>query len=184
MKKVFFSLLVIGLSLVYNTSSAQELYDVNIKLGVGIRPTFFPGGSSGEYGPYGISIGAYFQDNLSFDVLLGVSGARVREENDLGDFYDARYGYLTTGLRINYDFVNEGFGKMYVGAMLGYHRQLFTTFTSTGFDGDPDIDRPFPIAYGIYLGTDVNLSEKIGLFGEVGYGMSLVRFGISIDLKK
>lgn len=182
MKRTLLLSIVLAGLFIGSPSQAQNFTDLNLKVGVGLRPTFFPSRSSGEYGPFGVSIDGYIDENISIGVLVAFSGARVRDQNDFGDFYDARYGYLTTAFRLNYDLLNEGFGKIYVGATLGFHRRVFETFSSSGFGGDPDIDRPFPLAYGLYLGADVNVSEKIGLFAEGGYGLSLIRFGLSIDL--
>jgi hypothetical protein len=169
MKKLFMlSLLAIGIvAFSSETSKAQE-YEQGATvahLGVGLGGGFgLPISVSADYG---------WKEKISLGGIVGFSTTN----EDLG-FFKVNYTYIFVAARAAYHF-DLGVDKLdpYAGALLGYN------VASVGFEPDPG--PPFNdisaggVVYGGFLGARYGLTDKIGAFGEVGYGMGSITLGLT-----
>jgi hypothetical protein len=150
--------------------------DFNLNLGIGLFPTFGSGnavlppvGASGEYG---------INDDLSVGGYLAIS---TYKENFSGGTF--RYSYILVGPRASYHLGNllgtpRAFDP-YAGVFLGYR------IGSTQWDGPGIIPTSSSVSgtgWSLHLGTRYQLNERLRLFGELGYGVSILQAGISWNL--
>lgn len=147
---------------------------IDINLGIGLIPTFYSGSRgllplsiSGEYGiTEDIGVGAYFG--------YSTSNASIFSNNDV------RYTYAIFGVRGAYHVnVHEKLDG-YLGVMLGYNRvsvkydndSFFTNYNPTSSSG----------IYSGFLGARYHITETMGAFAEIGYGISWLTLGFTTKL--
>lgn len=167
--------LLMGLS---QTTFAQHAQgDFNLNLGIGLLPTFGNGdavlpplGASGEYG---------IKDDISIGGYLAYS---TYKENfgSLGKF---KYSYIIIGPRASYHLGNllnlPDEWDPYAGAFLGY------TIGSTKWDGAgtiPTSNSVGGLGWSGHIGTRYQLNDNLRLFGELGYGISVLQVGVSFKM--
>lgn len=153
------------------SSQAQEVTGtkyLNVGLGIG---TFNAGG---------IPIGASFEYGLKNNISVG------------GFFDYARYGRNYSGYKWHYTFLYFGARASYhANELLGISNEKLDTYggVSLGFrsvsykdnSGYSDYYNPYgsSVVFGIHAGARYMLSEKVGGFAEVGYGIAALRLGIT-----
>ena len=155
----------------------HSLGDFNLNLGIGLRPTFGNGtsvlppiGASGEYG---------IQDDLSVGGYIAYATYKENYQT-LGKF---RYSYIIIGPRASYHLGNllktPKELDPYVGAFLGY------TIGSTKWDGAGNIPTTSSIGglgWSGHIGARYQVSDNLRLFGELGYGISVLQVGVSLKM--
>ncbi|MBK6948331.1 MAG: outer membrane beta-barrel protein [Haliscomenobacter sp.] len=177
MKKLLF-LFVLFLTFSQATFAQHAKGDFNLNIGIGLLPVFGTGnavlppiGASGEYGiTDDISVGGY----LAF--------ATYKEDFE---FFNGKwkYSYIIIGPRASYHLGNvldlPDAWDPYAGAFLGY------TIGSSKWDGDGTVPTSTSIGgfgWSGHLGTRYQVSDNLRLFGELGYGISVLQLGISLKL--
>ncbi len=198
MKKIFFAMFVTASITIQAQTFKQQQLDIN--LGIGFGSTFINAGSysvlplinaSGEYG---------ITDDIGIGAYLGYTGATYRYG---GSYYKAggwynytdeyRWNFFIVGVRSAYHFNNliklsdTKLGDkldLYAGLMVGYNIASYS-FSST----DPSrTNLSFygssygGIAWNIFGGARYRFSERVGVFGELGYGVSYVNFGLTFKI--
>jgi hypothetical protein len=141
----------------------------------------------------GIGLGAYTAGGIP----IGVSFELPLKENNIsvgGSIDYARYGYNYDGYKWNYTF-------FYFGARASYHAAKALSITDDKFDPYIGFSLGFrtssysdnygygnyssPYSSGLFLGTHLGarylFSDKIGGFAEVGYGVSVLRIGMTLS---
>lgn len=169
MKKLFMlSLIAIGIVAFSSETSKAQKYEQGATvahLGVGLGGGFgLPISVSADYG---------WKEKIS---LGGIVGFASRSENLVT--FDANYTYIFVAARGAYHF-DLGVDKLdpYAGVLLGYNVASVSL--------DPDPGPPFNnisaggAVYGGFLGARYGLTDKIGAFGELGYGMGSITLGLS-----
>lgn len=177
MKKYFF---VLSLFLVFSqTGFAQHAEgDFNLNIGIGLLPVFGVGnallppiGASGEYGiTDDISVGGY------------LAYATYRDKYDFGGINGKwTYSYIIIGPRASYHLGNvlktPDEWDPYAGVFLGY------TIGSSKWTGDATVPRSTSVGgfgWSGHIGTRYNVSDNLRVFGELGYGISVIQLGISL----
>ena len=129
---------------------------------------------SGEYG--------LIEDFIAEDITLGVGGyigLAGAEYRFPASNWGWRYNYTVIGVRgaLHYPLVDKL--DTYGGIMLGYNA---VSVRDVG-----DVPSGFSSASGglslaIYLGGRYYFSERFGLMGEVGYGVSYLNIGVALKL--
>jgi hypothetical protein len=119
-----------------------------------------------------IGIGGYF----------GYAGAK-EEFSTFGIEYSWKYSYLIIGARGTYHFVLEDNADVYGGVMLGYN-VASVKFESDDEDLEALVTEPSAggVAYSAFVGGRYMFAEKVGVFGELGYGISWITAGLTLKL--
>lgn len=135
----------------------------------------------GTYTYRGLPIGASFEYTVKDNISVG------------GSFDFSRYGYNSGGYKWSYTFLffaargTYHFGEIlnisdskfdpYAGLSLGVRTSSYRD--NAGYSGDYYSPYGNSVFLGLHAGARYMLSEKIGAFGEVGYGVAALRLGVS-----
>jgi len=182
MRKFTVALIVLLVVLFNVTSNAQGYKEGSktLKLGIG----FGLSGVEGDATIPPVSAGLQYglTDKISIGGLVAYSGSTYKF-GFLSSSYEWKYSYLIIGARGEYHFL-EPSNKFdaYGGLTLGY--EIFSV-TEPGnlpnyFSGYSA--KSSTLIYGFHVGGKYALSNSFGLFGELGYGISYVTVGVSIQL--
>ena len=161
-KKLFAFLLITGLAITSSYAQSYNKGDNLLNVGAGF------GGGFGT--PIGLSFEHGFTDNIS----AGAYVAYASTSQNYG-FSKASYTYILTAARASYHF-DLGVDKLdpYIGAILGYNI-VSAKWTGVAVPGA----NAGAVIYGGHAGARYYVSDKIALFGEVGYGVGTLNAGIS-----
>lgn len=188
MKKVILLGLLFGLGIMSPTFS--QAFDVDTKvvaLGLGLGSSIGPSGNASQFpgislqyeqgmwdvgGPGVISLGGY----------VGYKGYSYKY-SAMGIDTKSSWNYTIIGVRSAYHFTGLENDKLdlYAGLMLGYYFVNYKVSNNQGFSGGGG-------SYGnsfsmdIYAGARYYLNDKIGLFGELGYGVAFLNVGAVLKL--
>ncbi|MBI2721690.1 MAG: hypothetical protein HYX39_05910 [Bacteroidetes bacterium] len=192
-------LLVVGfISNSYAQSFAKQQIDINF--GVGIGNTFIKSGASKVLPVISTSFDYGITDAISIGAYLGYSNATYNfngrnfcpsgngNGNAFGNYFDYTdtytYKFSIVGLRGAYHFakfINSDKTDVYLGAMAGANLVQSTYSTN-----DPCAEHiALPIQkyngfiYSGYAGVRYRFTENIGIFAELGYGISYATLGIN-----
>ncbi len=198
MKKLLLAIFVTAS--IATQAQAFKQGQVNINLGLGVGNTFIYTGAtnilplinlSGEYG---------ITDDIGLGLFLGYSGATQTYNygyNKSGGYYTYqdryRWNFFIVGVRSAYHFNNllklsdTKLGDkvdIYAGLMLGYNIATYS-YTSTD-PGHPansySSSRYGGIAWNVFGGARFMFTEKVGVFGELGYGVSVFNGGLTFKI--
>ena len=169
-------------------SNAQQLSEGNsmINLGVGLSSYFTSGtGYSVTLPPVEGSYEYMITENISIGGFVGAYGSKYETNFDLATNFSSKFSYIHGGALGNYHFVNDDKFNAYVGARLGY----VNVSTSSG-SSDNEIDNILNdldftasgLLYGIQLGGRYFISDKIAINAELGYGISVLKIGVTFKL--
>lgn len=175
MKKLLFAAITV---ITFQMSNAQvEEGDSMINIGVGLSPTFYSGdGFEAGLPPIEASYEYMLKEKISVGGFAGFSTAEFRATGfDFG--YD--YTYILVGVLGNYHFTNSDKFNAYAGIKLGYTN---VSVKEVGTAGNGFVADGSGILYGGQLGARYWVSESIGINAELGYGISLLRTGITFKL--
>lgn len=101
--------------------------------------------------------------------------------------YDYHYTYLVIGARGTWHY-NEWHGNSrldtYGGVMLAYRSVTFKDRTDYGPYGYMNTYRSSGsgIDFGLFLGTRYYFNDRFGVYGELGYGLTLFQAGLAVKL--
>ena len=130
-------------------------------------------GIAGTYGSdklqtpsFGANLEFFLDETFSLGLVGGYSTAKA--DITFGNQDDETSGFFFGGLA-NYYWTEEESFNFYTGMSLGY----------TSHDG-PYVDGGF--FYEVHIGGRYQLSESFSLFSELGYGLALLKVGISFKL--
>lgn len=177
MKKIIF---ILGLVFITCTVSAQSFLRgtdiINIGIGFGSnlgglgdsRPALSASFEHGQWevgGPGVISIGGY----------IGNTGYRY-ESSD----YSQKWNYTIIGARSAYHyngFKNAPNLDVYGGLMLSYN---MVKYKADNYDGPNSYGSV--LGFSVYLGGRWFFKEKIGVYAELGHGISTLNAGVALKL--
>ena len=164
MKTIFLHFSLLLLLCMSNNIFAQ---DANIQ----ISPYLGVAGSHGsdrlQTPSFGV-IGEYFLDE-TFSLGLIAAYGTAEAKTNFDQNADPTTSGFNVGALINYYWTDSETFNFYTGGSIGYD----------GYSG-PYIDGG--IYFEIHAGGRYQLSEKIGLFSELGYGLSLLKVGVSFKI--
>jgi len=153
-----------------NANFEQGQIDVNA--GLGLIPTFFLGGFRAVIPPVSLSVDYAIDNEISVGGFVGIARSRNKT------FSDVKYNYTLIGVRGAYHFnLTEGLDT-YAGAMVGFNRvaadfdnSIFTDFSASN-----------SFLWSIYGGARYPFADNLGVFGELGYGISYITVGVTAKL--
>ncbi len=196
MKKIIFSFLVCLTITAQAQSYEQKQVDFNF--GVGLGNTYL---YSGNYFGPGFSYHSLPLINISGEYGItdaigigGVLGFSTATSTYSGSYFNGPNGYSYTdtyrwsftiiGVRGAYHFaelIDNDKLDLYAGAMLGFNWSK-AKYTST------DPYHPYAynyktsgigLAYSVFAGCRYRFTDNLGVFGELGYGVSILNIGLT-----
>ena len=186
MKKIILLTTIILSSIA--TSNAQQLSEGNsmINLGTGLSSYFTSGtGYSTTLPPLEGSFEYMITENISVGAFVGAYGAKYETNYELAYNTKTDFSYIHGGGLGNYHFVNDDKFNAYVGARLGYLSANTSSDSSDNelndiLDGLDYTASGF--LYGIQLGGRYFISNKIAVNAELGYGISVLKIGVTFKI--
>ncbi len=188
MKKMMIltALLVLGFTSA-NTQTIFKKGDIEFAAGMGIFPTFAKDDATIVVPPVSarlnirvvpnFSLGAYAAFSSSEAHQVGLPGNAIRDVDNEFYLFGLRAAAHTNRMD-NWD--------IYGGAMLGYNvPKVDNTITKEKSDIDgPAFSRPAEneFTYSAFVGATYYPVKNLGLFAEVGYGISIFNLGVSVKL--
>ena len=190
MKNVhYFTLVVAAFFLMFSKANAQKQFqdfeykkgDIEVSAGIGLVPTFINIDADVRIPPLSVMLGYRIKQHINIGAYFGYSSTKqtyqLDVDKDINEY--AQNDFYLVGLRFEGHFQRDR-ADFYGGAMIGYN------FSKISF-GDSEIprgdNRYFEeedlVTYSGFVGMKYLVNEKVGLFGEVGYGVSLVNLGLS-----
>lgn len=176
MKKLFVVFAVLALVLT-STINAQGFNENSKTLSFGIGLGGFAGLTGTSTLPP-ISVGAQFAvtDKISAGGIIGYAGS----SQELWGGGKWKYSYILIGARGEYHFMKpEDKLDLYAGITLGYN------IVSSSWEGSglslSDASGS-ELLYGAHLGAKYAISDKFGVYGELGYGIGVLNLGAFINL--
>jgi opacity protein-like surface antigen len=181
MKKLLFTVIVIVVALGSAQAQVEPVFvkgDKVVNLGIGLG-TYYGGYFRSVIPPLAASVEYGMKDNL-FDVEnlnFGLGG--------YVGFYSSRYRYLDYGYTtivlgvrgsLHYPFVEKL--DTYAGLLLGPRINIATGAYSGTYVSAPGS----PLAFDTYVGGRYYFSEKMAVFGELGYGIAYLTLGVALKL--
>ena len=90
------------------------------------------------------------------------------------------YSYIIVGTRGSYHFTLSDKFDTYAGAMLGYNQASVSVTKPEGYKG-PDLATAEAggMIWGGHVGARYMVTEKLGTFGELGYGIAWLNLGLT-----
>ncbi|MFP4458727.1 MAG: outer membrane beta-barrel protein [Candidatus Zixiibacteriota bacterium] len=162
---------------------AQTAYNVNDKVlqaGLGL-------GMAGLYGdsgvpPVSVGLSMGYNDNISFGGLVGYASSKYTYSYHDGSDYGWKYTYIAIMARGSYhfDILNSSDIDTYVGLSLGYN--VVTSSEFGDWYGEPTSASSSYLLYGAHFGIRYYFNPNMGVFGELGYGLSYATVGLSFKL--
>lgn len=175
MKKLFLPLFALIAMVLFSAESNAQSFEkgqLDLNAGVGLVPTFGVGGGlplsvSGDYG---------INENVAIGGYLGYA----KTSQDVLFLGKVSYSYLIVGARATYhkEFV-KGIDT-YGGLLLGYN--IASVKIEKPIPGIPDPDPAAGFTYSLFAGARYHFTESVGVFGEIGYGISIINLGLTLKL--
>ncbi len=187
MKKLTLLSLLFATTLSFQHAVAQKSKATPYKgfetsFGVGMLPTFIKDRSKNKVPPLSLTLGYRINEKFSMGLFAGFTQAETRPNLLNEGPTRCQNSFSTVGLKLAVHSITFKNWDFYGGMTLGYTRSKFEIL-----EGDvekikahkrfkPATSRPLVSAF---LGGRYELSPKLGLYGEVGYGISLLTAGVT-----
>ena len=159
---------------------------IEVDAGIGLVPTFTNIDSKSRISPLSLTVSYRIKEHLRLGTYFGFSSTRMSTPIDeKGTTMNVQNDFYLVGLRMS-GHVQRDRMNFYGGAMIGYN------FSNVSTD-IPEIERVNNIVlvdgkdlftYSGFIGVKYLATEKMGIFGEIGYGVSLITLGVSYKLKQ
>ena len=191
MKKLIFAL-ALGLLAVFNAQqiNAQSYGKghTDLHLGIGLLGTYYGSGVHSLIPPVNVSFETGVAENIGVGGFLGFSTANYKYDA-FGTKYRWNYTYILLGARGAYHVGSllemDSKWDPYGGLMLGYY-----IANATFHSDDPNINEAnysspvsSSVGWSLFAGTRYQISDKFGVYGELGYGFALVNVGLHLKIK-
>ncbi|KAA3641791.1 MAG: hypothetical protein DWQ02_00010 [Bacteroidetes bacterium] len=188
---VLFGLLLISLA----TVTAQSTSKLHLSAGVGVVPTYFKDGGSINVPPVSLNMAFKATEKFSISAFAAYSSSTsplIKYNDGSSNIFNNQM--LIVGIRPAVHFVNLDKWDVYGGFSFAYNVP-FVDVDNTPSDeplyGDNKPDTPTPsfyreaqnnFTYSGFVGATYFVKNNLGIFGEVGYGISLLNLGVTYKL--
>jgi len=169
---------------------AYKAGQVELQAGIGLLSTFVSMNAKTKTPPVNFILNYRVKDCFSVGAYFGYSStAYSGNAKDIHgnvvkeDEFKLRNDFYLTGLRVQGHYT-QGQVDFYGGAMLGYNFSRIDT-NIEDVKNRPEgivIDEGSLITYSGYIGLKYITPSKLGFYGEVGYGASIVSIGLTYRL--
>jgi len=182
-QKFLIAIVCLVFSLNINAQTVKK-GDVTIQAGVGLLSTYFLDGSQTLVPPVQASVSYRFKEILSVGAFAGYSeyNSNPRENFD-GSVNQFHNSSVVGGLKIAAHATKIHNWDVYGGFQIGYSKPTVTNNIIVASEAKipaPRVREEF--VYSGYIGAIGYINENIGIYGEMGYGISLFNAGVSLKL--
>lgn len=177
--------LTIAISILITHSQAQTRKgDLIFNLGIGVLPTYFMDANKTITLPVQAGIDYKFSDVFSVGLFTGYSAYNsLPVENPDGSVYTTANKSKLNGLKLGFNSTNLNKWEFYGGFQLAYSMpDIKYTMIIPGEQRFPRPKVRKGLVYSGYLGATGFVTKRIGIFGEIGCGISLVNLGVKTKL--
>ena len=184
MKKVTLFSLIICFCFAFQTMNAQGRYDINF--GVGALPTFAKDKGTTKLLPLVMNVHYKINPKFSLGVFAGHSVTETNREfiND-GQLTQWKNRFSTFGIRAAAHTDKLYKWDIYGGMTLSYNFSNIEVI-----EGNMDIladhmgikPRSGKFSASAFLGSRYEITKHLGIFGELGFGISILTMGVSCRL--
>lgn len=175
MKKVVLLLIVLFSTQIFAQGYHKEVK--NLGLGIGLGSIGIEGDAT--LPPLSVGLQMGITDEISVGGIVGYTGSTYKW-GFLGTSYEWTYTHILIGARGEYHFLKGNKNlDAYAGLTLGYH--IIGVTEPSGFSGGYTAAAS-SLFYGGHVGARYGFSESMGVFGELGYGISYLTVGLNIKL--
>ena len=158
--------------------------DIELSAGVGLLSTFVSKNTSTKVLPVNFALNYRLSQNVSLGAYMAYSSTEWKPQ-PTADEVPKEYlinNFYVAGLRAEGHF-NKDRVDFYGGAMLGVTKSLIDTNIEPDDKQPEDIeiekDAKPVVTYSGYIGMKYMMTRHFGVFGEIGYGASLVSVGVT-----
>ena len=160
--------------------------DVELSLGVGILPTFISQNAKLRVLPVSFMLNYRIKQFVSVGAYAGFSSTNGYDVENIFDEKPTgapvlRNDFYIVGGRVEGHF-NREHTDFYGGAMLSYNYSNITTDLKPGDKMPENIEIEKDnggFKYSGYIGLKYMMTKHLGVFGEIGYGASLINLGLT-----
>ena len=177
------------------TAQSQSYHQGRFSLsaGVGLLPAYMKDKSVNNSIPVNFRAGFRISKMFSMNAFAGFASATT-ETRSFGDGFATYLVNKSMAIGIRGQMNKEVSNRMniYGGVMLGYHFANINEYLAgSQLPYERNLDAPTPydpnapegkLLYAAYVGTSYFFTKSIGIFGELGYGISLLNMGFTFKI--
>ena len=171
--------------IIFSTSTITEAQtikkgDLTASASIGLLPTYFMDGGTTITPPLQIGVEYRLAKVFSVGAFAGYSNYEgAPYENLDGSAYQVTTETMMAGIRAGVHTASFEKWDIYGGFQLGYATpNIEYTILNLGEQRFPRPKVRKGLVYSGYVGVTGNLTERIGIFGEFGFGISLISAGV------
>ena len=175
---------------VLTTANAQTTFvggDIEFAAGIGLLPTFVKDDATTIVPPVSARLGVRLAPNFSLGAYAAYSSSEsLQRELPDGAIEDLSNEFFMVGLRAAAHASRIENWDIYGGAMIGYNMPNVSSekvSEKSNSDG-PSFSRPAEneFTYSAFVGASYYPVKNLGVFAEIGYGISLLNMGVSLKI--
>ena len=169
--------------------SAQATGNWTLAVGIGAVPTFTKGPRRVDTPPLAARLDYRVHRHVQLGAYFGYSATTsLIDYSHDGLYLPLRNDYYIGGLRATFLTAPSTRSHLYGGAMLGYNLPVIS---QVGSDAPVVLPRGKPHYYRLpeascflsgFVGGRYALTSRVGIYGELGFGVSLLQMGLSVSL--
>lgn len=164
----------------------QKMPNWEARAGIGLFPTFLKDHAKTELQPVSLEVRYRPSHKFSIGLLAGSSISQAMLEHHTGEKRLVRNSFQMYALRGAIHSNPFEKWELYGGVTLGYTNsnvEYLMPDNTKGDDGPsffPEAKERDGLLFSAFLGTNYRVYEKVSLFGEISYGLSLATAGVAI----
>lgn len=178
--KAIFAAIIIFSTITITQAQSIKKGDLTTSASIGLLPTYFMDGNEMITPP--VQIGAEYRlaEVISVGAFAGYSNYEgLPYENLDGSIYQVSPESMMAGLRLGVHTTTFKKWDLYGGFQLGYSTpNVKFTVVNPGEQRFPRPKVREGLVYSGYVGIAGSVTDRIGVFGEIGYGISLISAGV------
>ncbi len=191
----FLKIIVCSLFFLFSTTNIQaqgrnQQPTWDARAGVGLLPTFLKDFTSNEVLPVSFELRYRPTQKFSVGFLAGMSISEAHQVHHTGAKRVVRNSFQMYAIRTAIHSAPFDKWEIYGGSTFGYtNSQVTYTESASSIERRQDEPSFFPEAperggflFSAFIGTQYQLHERISLFGELGFGLSIATTGVSVRL--
>ncbi len=166
---------------------------ITARAGIGVVPTYVGSHAEANVPPVSIQLGYQLSKKFSLSAFAGYSSITSSPRV----FSDGLVTYIENksmmaGLRTEFKHELSERLDIFGGSLLGFNYaqvEEFNSATNQSFSRSADAPTPYDpnpakgqFLYSAFVGADYFLTKNIGVYGEIGYGISLASIGLTFNL--
>lgn len=162
--------------------------DIDLSAGIGLMPTFVGKNKTAPIPPVSLTVSYRVKENIGIGAYLGYSATDyvppAEDGKELTEPASLRNNFFLAGIRGEGHYIRDRV-DFYGGGMLGYN---FSINESADLDDTGRIenivvdDYADKFTWSGFIGVKYLLTKNLGIFGEVGYSVSIFNVGVTARL--